>query len=176
MEGLNKRELIFSNEYLVDLNGKQAAIRAGYSPKTAEQMASRLLRKVKVREFIDKLMKKRQEKVGITQERVLQELARIAFFDPKKLFDNEGNPIPITELDDDTAAVIAGLDLKEEYEGYGDERKFVGYTKKIKLSDKNSALNLAMRHLGMLNDNLNLNITEGLADRVARAKGRVNDN
>ena len=142
----------FVTEYLIDLNATQAAIRAGYSAKTAAAQASRLLTNVKVAEAIQAAMKAREQRTGITQDRVLQELARIAFFDPRKLLRDDGSPRPIQELDDDTAAALAGLDVLEEYEGSGEDRVFVGYTKKYKITDKNTALTNAMRHLGMLKD------------------------
>lgn len=153
---LNARQQRFVDEYLIDLNGTQAAIRAGYSPKTANEQAAQLLAKLSVAQEIQKRIKDRQKRTEITQDRVLQELARIAFFDPRRLFDSNGKPIQISELDDDTAAALAGLDVQEEYEGSGEDRVFIGYTKKYKVSDKNTALTNAMRHLGMLNDKMQL--------------------
>ena len=79
----------------------------------------------------------------------MKERARLAFYDPRKLFDANGQPIPIHELDDDTAAALAGLDVLEEYEGTGKDRKFVGYTKKYKLPDKNSSLTALEKIKGM---------------------------
>lgn len=169
---LTARQKKFCDEYLIDLNATQAAIRAGYSKKTAQVISSENLSKPMVKEYLASKMGKREKRTEITQDRVLQELAKIAFFDPKKLFDANGSPIPLHELDDETSAVIAGLDLHEEYEGSGDDRKFVGYTKKIKLLDKNSALSLAMRHLGMLNDKMQLDVQMNLADRVKTARQR----
>lgn len=81
MADLNPKQEAFVREYLVDLNGKQAAIRAGYSPKTAEVQASRLLSHVKVQEAIAAGKQAIAERTGITLERVLEEYARIAFAD-----------------------------------------------------------------------------------------------
>src|SRR5690606_634276 len=80
------------------------------------------------------------------------ELARLAFFDPRRLFNAHGAPIPISELDDDTAAAIAGIEVLEEYEGTGKDRKFIGYTKKYRIVDKNTAITNAMRHLALFKD------------------------
>ena len=91
----------------------------------------------------------RSERVQITQDRVLLEYARLAFFDPRKLFAENGKPKDINELDDDTAAALAGLDVMEEYEGAGESREFVGYTKKYKLANKLGALDSLGKHLGM---------------------------
>lgn len=149
---LTPKQQRFVDEYLNSLNATQAAIKAGYSKKTARSVGSENLSKPDIAAAIQEAMKNRQERTFITQDRVLQELARIAFFDPRKLLDDDGNPIPLSNLDDDTAAAVAGVDLMEEYEGHGKDRVFIGYTKKFKLADKNTALSNAMRHLGMFVD------------------------
>ncbi len=158
---LSERHQRFIDEYLVDLNATQAAIRAGYSAKTAYSQGHELLKHPEVSKAIKAAKKARADRLAITQDRVLQELARIAYFDPRKLFDADGKPIPINELDDDTAAALVGLDVMEEFDGHGEDRVFVGYTKKYKVADKNTALANAMRHLGMLKDGLNLNLPPG---------------
>ena len=76
---LNEKQKRFVSEYIIDLNAKQAAIRAGYSPKTAEVQASRLLSLVKVQTEISKAMEDRGKRTGVTQDRVLAELSAIAF-------------------------------------------------------------------------------------------------
>ena len=162
----------FVDEYLIDLNATQAAIRAGYSAKTAHSQGPRLLDDVGVKELIADAMAKRSESTKITAERVLQELGRVALFDPRRLLNADGSPKPINELDDDTAAVLAGMDIAEEYEGTGDDRRFIGYTKKVKLADKVGALNLAMRHLGMLTDKLEVKDVTTRADRLRLARER----
>jgi len=85
----------------------------------------------------------------LTKERVAREIARISFFDPRKMFAADGRPLAITELDDDTAASIIGLDVLEQYEGSGEDRHLVGMIKKYKIADKNSALDKAAKILGM---------------------------
>jgi len=150
-----KREA-FANQYIIDFNGKQAAIRAGYSKGRAESTASTLLTEPTVQRRIAELQKDRNARVQLTQDRVLQEVMRLAFFDIRKALHPDGSLKAITELDDDTAAAIAGLDLFEEFAGHGDERMQIGWTKKIKLSDKTANLQLLMRHMGMLNDKLRL--------------------
>lgn len=162
----------FVDEYLVDLNATQAAIRAGYSAKTAHSQGPRLLDDVGVKELIADAMAKRSEATKITAERVLQELGRVALFDPRRLLNADGSPRPINELDDDTAAVLAGMDISEEYIGTGEDRRFVGYTKKVKFADKVGALQLAMRHLGMLTDKLEVKDVTTRADRLRQARER----
>lgn len=149
---LSPKQGRFVTEYLKDQNGTQAAIRAGYSARTANEQAARLLAQVSVRTQVDErlaaIRQQVEQQTTITLARVVQELARIALFDPRKFFHENGSPKPITELDDETAAVLAGMDVLEEYRGSGEEREFVGYVKKYKLADKKGALDMLMKHLG----------------------------
>lgn len=146
---LTPKQRRFVDEYLIDLNATQAAIRAGYSPKTANEQGARLLANVSIAKAIQEARDKQQERTEITQDRVLLEYARIAFFDPRKLFRSDGSPKPVEELDTDTAAALAGLEVREEFEGAGENRTFVGYTKKYKLANKLGALDSLAKHLGL---------------------------
>src|SRR4051812_27986220 len=105
-ENLTPKQQRFVEEYLIDLNATQAAIRSGYSPKTACEQGSRLLANVKVQSAIAEGRKKLAEKAGISTERVLKEYGRLAFLDIRKAFDENGNLRPVHELDDDTAAAV----------------------------------------------------------------------
>lgn len=143
---LTPRQEMFVEEYLVDRNATQAAIRAGYSEKTACEQGSRLLANVKVFGEIKRRQKDLQSKLGITHERVLREYARLAFFDPRKLFDEDGNPKHITDLDDDTAAALIGLDVAKEVD---EDTEAITHTKKYKLANKLGALDSLGKHLGL---------------------------
>ncbi len=171
---LTPKQQRFVDEYLVDLNATQAAIRAGYSARTAEQAGSRLLRNVQVVARIQQKNGKRLQKVELTADRVLQEIARIAFFDPRKLFDAAGNPVPIDQLDDDTAAVVAGLDIVIERTS---EDRDGGLTTvhKYRLADKKGALALAMRHLGLLHDKVHVTGQLTLAQLVEAANKQAGE-
>jgi len=147
---LTPKQQRFVDEYLIDLNATQAAIRAGYSEKGAAVTASKLLINAKVQETVQAARQKRASRTEITADRVLTEIARLAFFDIRRLVDNDGKPIPMQELDDDTAAAIAGLDLVEYYEVNDEGKKvFAGWVKKYKLADKKGSLELLGRHLGL---------------------------
>lgn len=165
---LTKKQQLFVEEYLKDLNATQAAIRAGYSAKTAYAIAEKLLRKAEIKQAIQEAMKARSDRTEITQDRVLQELARLAFFDARKMFNGDGSPKAIHELDDDTAAAISGLDVVN----VGNSEIGIGQVLKYKTADKGAALANAMRHLGMFTDKLDVSITGALAERLARAKKR----
>ena len=156
VNGLLPKQAKFIAEYLISGNATKAAIHAGYSPKTAYKIGEENLRKPKIASELAKhqaiLDEKQAESLtamGLTKERVHREIARIAFFDPRKMFAADGRPLAITELDDDTAAVINGLDVLEQYEGQGEDRHMVGLIKKYKVADKNSALEKAAKILGL---------------------------
>lgn len=156
---LTPKQKIFADEYLIDLNATRA-YKVAYprvkNEETAAAAGARLLRNVKVVEYVQKRMDERAQRTEITQDRVLQELAKLGFFDIRKLFDDSGKPLDITGLDDETAACIAGLEVMDVYEGAGEDKEFVGYVKKYKLSDKLKALELIGRHLGMFKDKVEL--------------------
>jgi len=149
----------FVDEYLVDLNATRAAIRAGYSRKTAAVIATKMLRFPNVAAAIKHRIGAREQRTEITQDRVLKELARIAFFDIRKLYDEDGSLKRPTDLSDEAAAVLAGVDVVEMADGAKSHVPM--YTKKAKVFDKTTALTLAMRHLGMLTDKTELTGKDG---------------
>lgn len=152
MTKLTAKQEMFVREYLVDLNATQAALRSGYSAKTARAIGTENLSKPAIGQAIAEAMKNRARRTEITADRVLQELARIAFFDIRRLYRDDGSMKAPHELDDEAAAVLSGVDVTEEFAGSGEDREHVGYTKKARVFDKGAALTLAMRHLGMLKD------------------------
>ena len=169
---LTPKQERFVAEYLVDLNASAAARRAGYSPHRADAMGHENLRKPDIAAAIGAAKAARIERIELTADRVLIELARIAFFDIRKLYREDGSMKAPHELDDDAAAVLAGVDVLEEFSGRGDERTLIGYTKKAKVHDKTGALTLAMRHMGMLKDRLEVEATvKGLRERMRQQKG-----
>lgn len=158
---LTAKQKMFVAEYLVDLNATAAAIRARYSEKTARQIAARLLSNVNIQEAIQEALKGREKRTEITIDKVLKEYARLGFLDPRKFFNADGSPRDITELDDDTAAALAGFEVMEVWEGQGDNRTFVGYLKKYKLVDKKGALDSIGKHLGMFTEKMEITGKDG---------------
>lgn len=151
--GLNPRQRAFVVEYLKDKNATQAYMRVyKATPAVADTNGPRLLGNARVTAEIARLEKQQlaqiQRETGITLERTLREIARVAFFDPRKLFDKDGNPLSLPDLDDDTVAAIAGLDVLEEWQGTGENRTFVGLIKKYKIATKLDGLEKLMKHLG----------------------------
>jgi phage terminase small subunit len=148
MPKITEKQKRFADEFLIDLNGKQAAIRAGYSEKTAEVQASRLLSNAKVQAYIQEQRVKLADKLDLSKERVLLEYSRIGFVDIRKLFNENGSMRKINELDDDTAAAVAAIEIEDLFMGFGEEREQIGFTKKIKLNGKKEALDSICKVLG----------------------------
>lgn len=153
---LTPKQQRFVDEYLVDLNGTQAAIRAGYSQKTAGQIAEKLLKKAEIREAVTAARQKTANKLEITREKVLEEYAKLAFSDPRALFREDGTLKHPTELDDNAAAALAQFEVLEEFDGHGEGRTQIGFTKRVKWSDKRAALDSIARMMGWNEDKLKL--------------------
>lgn len=148
---LRARERRFVDEYLVDLKGEAAAIRAGYSPKTAVVQASRLLRKVHVSAALEAGYKERQKRTGITADSTVRAIAVLAHSDLRKFYDEHGNLKPIHSLPDDLAACIASIEVVKRNLTTGDGKQEFVY--KIKLWNKPQALELLGRHQGLFREN-----------------------
>lgn len=159
--GLNAKQSRFVDEYLIDLNATQAAVRAGYSPRTAQQQGSRLLLDAVIKANLSEKMAKREARTEIKQDRVLQEIALSAFLDPADLFAADGTLLPLDRMPESARRAIAGLEVEETFKGEGKNREWTGYLKKIKLVSKEGTLTLAARHLGMLRDKTELTGPEG---------------
>ncbi len=150
MAKLTAKQQRFVEEYLVDLNATQAAIRAGYSTKTANEQGNRLLVNVSIRTCIDQAIAERSKRTGINQDRVIRELARLAFVNANNVIDIGKATLKEGAIEDDTAA-IASVKVKviPTKEGEGVERE-------IKLTDKIRALELLGKHLGMFTDRVKI--------------------
>ena len=150
----------FCDEYLIDLNATRA-YKVAYpkckKDETANAASSRMLRNVKVQEYISEKQKEIEKRTEVTQDMVIKELAKIAFLDIRKLYTENGQLKNVADIDSDTAGAISSLETLEEYEGYGDDREKIGDTQKVKLLDKTKALELLGKHLGMFND-INVNM------------------
>ena len=143
---MTKKQKRFVEEYLIDLNATQAAIRAGYSPDTAGSIGAENLKKPEIKSRIDKAMAERSRRTGINQDRVLQELARIGFAKITDVVDPETAEIRPDASDDDLACIQS---IKIKLNEFGTERE-------VKLYDKKSALVDLGKHLGLFKDKLEL--------------------
>lgn len=146
---LTPKQQRFVEEYLIDLNATQAAIRAGYSAKTANRIASENLSKPVLQVKIQEAMAERSKRTEITQNRVLEEYARLAFLDPRKFFDDGGYLKKIKDLGGDEAAALSLIEIDVTTI----EKDIETTTVKIKFLDKTKSLNGLAKHLGLFREN-----------------------
>ena len=144
---MTKKQKRFCEEYLIDLNATQAAIRAGYSPDTAKAIGCENLTKPDIRAHIDRAMAERSRRTGVNADRVVQELAKIAFVNATDVIDPKTATVKEDALPEDTAA-IRSVKVKT----FGED----GLEREIKMADKLRALEMLGRHLGMFKDKLEL--------------------
>lgn len=148
---LNARQERFAREYLIDLNATQAAIRAGYAPKTAGTQGDRLRRNVAIAAFIDAHRVGNSDKLKLTRERVIEEMARVGLLDVRKAFTDQGDLRHIHNLDDDTAAAVASIEVVSVVKGNGADA-IVDHVHKIKFHDKMRALSDLGKHFAIFED------------------------
>ena len=160
---LRGKQQRFVDEYLVDRNATQAAIRAGYSAKTATVIGAENLTKPNIQEAIKLGEAEIAERTKITQDMVIKELAKIGFSNMLDYITitNGGDPVTdFSALTRDQAAAISEITVEEYTEGRGDDARNVKRTK-FKLSDKRSALVDMGRHLGMFKDKVEITGANG---------------
>lgn len=150
--GLTEKQKAFCEEYIIDFNGTQAAIRAGYSKKTASVTAAENLVKPNIQAYIQQLTAKRSKRTEITADNVLKEIARLAFSDIRETFSEQGNLINPKNMGDDMAAAVQSVDIVTTYEKDENGDSVPIQTRKIKLADKTRNLELLAKHLGLLMD------------------------
>lgn len=153
MTKLTEKQQRFVDEYLIDLNATQASIRAGYSVKTANEQGSQNLAKLSIQQAIAEQMAERSKRTGINQDRVVLELAKIAFVKMTDIVDSQGRIKSDASADD--LACIESVKYKESESDTGSSVE-----REVKIASKLKALELLGKHLGMWNDKLDVNITQ----------------
>ena len=163
---LTDKQQRFVDEYLIDLNATQAAIRAGYSAKTADQQGSRLLANVKVKQAVAEKQAQRSKRTGVNQDRVVLELAKVAFAKMTDIVDSNGRIKEDASPDD--LACIESIKYKESDNEYGGSVE-----REVKIASKLKALELLGKHLGMWSDKFNVTVekSEKLDDIISQLGG-----
>jgi phage terminase small subunit len=159
--------MAFVAEYLKTNELAASAIKAGYAPKYAGTIANRLIQKSQVSELIRQEKDAALKRAGVELTRALLEVAKIAYHDPRKLYRADGTLKEPSEWDDDTAAAIAQVEVFESFEGTGNKRRVIGHTKKVRAWDKKAALELLLKHLGALKENIIFPDADGNPQNVA---------
>ncbi len=169
---LTPKQEMFVREYLVDLNATQAAIRAGYSAKTADVQASRLLGNVQIARAIQAGMDKRAANVEITAEEVLGEIKKLALSDIRDIFDENGRLLPVHMLPDHVAKSVSSIEVVTTRIP-GSDPVEVEHTSKIRFWDKRGSLELLGKHLKLFTERVELNVGDELADKLQEARARA---
>jgi len=162
---LTPKQRVFADRYLANnFNATEAyisAFGAGKSKAASAVSASKLLKNAKVARYISQKQDDISQDSAIDAKRVLQEIAKIAFLDPRKLLNSDGSVKQISELDDDAAASIAGFEVCELFDGQGEQKHAYGLSKKVKQADKLRALEMLGKHLKLFTDKSELSGPDG---------------
>lgn len=149
---LSTKQKRFVEEYLVDPNATQAAIKAGYKPTHADRTGPKMLGNVGIQAAIEIGRKAMAARCEIKADELTMQYKRLGFSDPRKMFAADGTPKGIHELDDDTAASIAGFEVEQDIEetetAKGKKVKTVTRTMKVKFADKKGALDSLGKRIG----------------------------
>lgn len=145
---LNAKQDMFCREYLIDLNATQAAIRAGYSEKTANEQGARLLANVSVQSRISELKTERSDRIGIDADYVLRRLAEIDQMDVLDILNDDGGIKPISKWPKVWRTTLSGLDINTSITNF-DETTTENILKKIKWPDKVKNLELLGKHINV---------------------------
>lgn len=154
----------------------QAAIAAGYSPKTAHSQGSRLLKKAEVQAKIQQLLDAQQKRTLIDKDRVLMELYRIATCDIGQAFDKNGNLLPLEEMPEDVRRSISAIKISTmpaAVDAKGNVEEEGSTITEVKFWSKPDTLRDIGRHFKMFVDKVEMTSTEDRAARLAKARARV---
>lgn len=174
---LTAKQQAFVLEYLVDLNASQAAIRAGYSKRTAGQIGDENLKKPQIAQAIREAMNSRNERVKVNADYVLNRLVEIDQLDVLDILRDDMSFKPLSEWPKGWRQYLVGFDIAEMFEGQGEDRSMVGLMKKIKWPDKVKNLELLGKHVAVsaFREQVEVNVTHTLSERMAKARERTSN-
>lgn len=165
----NARHEAFAQALAKGQPASEAYVTAGY--KSSRSAASRLSTNVNVEARVRELVRVGAEKATIDIARTLQELVRVGLSDVRRLFDENGNLKSVYELDDEIAAAVASVEVVKK-PGTRDEDGESDHVHKIRLWDKNTALDKIAKHLGMLTEKHEHSVSDPLAELMREVSGR----
>lgn len=169
-KSLTMKQKRFIDEYLIDFCGAAAARRAGYSKNTANEIAYENLMKPDILAEIQNRAKRLSDESGITVERWFREVGRIAFFDIRKVFNEDGQIMEPRDWDDDTAGAIASLEIVERRTVRDEDGAIVKErVKRIKALDKKAALDMLGKYFKVLTNKVEIGETDKFAKAIAKA-------
>lgn len=167
---LTPKQRRFILEYLLDGNATQAAVRAGYSARTAHQQGYEQLQRPEVKSAIEAAESRRLAKVEAKGEKVLAELAHAAYSDPINLFRTDYTLKALEEMEPAMRRCIKSIEFEELFDGKGEDKFKAGRVVKITLWDKTKSLELLGRNQKLFTDKVEHSASESLADLLTRAR------
>ncbi len=148
MMALTKKQRLFVDEYLIDLNATQAAIRAGYSTRRAAEIGYQLLQRPEVAQAIQAAMAERSKRTEVEADYVIRRLREIDEMDVLDILEDDGSFRSIRDWPKAWRQFLSGIEIAELFEGRGDDRRIAGVLRKVKWPDKLRNLELLSRHVG----------------------------
>ncbi|MBH8654844.1 terminase small subunit [Pseudomonas aeruginosa] len=145
---LTKKQRLFVDEYLIDLNATQAAIRAGYSTRRAAEIGYQLLQRPEVAQAIQAAMAERSKRTEVEADYVIRRLREIVEMDVLDILEDDGSFRSIRDWPRAWRQFLSGIEIAELFEGRGDDRRIAGVLRKVKWPDKLRNLELLSRHVG----------------------------
>ncbi|TEI52309.1 terminase small subunit [Pseudomonas aeruginosa] len=145
---LTKKQRLFVDEYLLDLNATQAAIRAGYSTRRATEIGYQLLQRPEVAQAIQAAMAERSKRTEVEADYVIRRLREIDEMDVLDILEDDGSFRSIRDWPRAWRQFLSGIEIAELFEGRGDDRRIAGVLRKVKWPDKLRNLELLNRHVG----------------------------
>ncbi|EMM7151726.1 terminase small subunit [Pseudomonas aeruginosa] len=145
---LTKKQRLFVDEYLIDLNATQAAIRAGYSIRRATEIGYQLLQRPEVAQAIQAAMAERSKRTEVEADYVIRRLREIDEMDVLDILEDDGSFRSIRDWPRAWRQFLSGIEIAELFEGRGDDRRIAGVLRKVKWPDKLRNLELLSRHVG----------------------------
>ncbi len=164
-EKLDARQQRFIDEYMVDFNNTNAAIRAGYSPRSANETGARLIASDSIRAHVDRRLAEASKRTGVNELRIVRELARISFAIPSNALDGDNNILDSASEDD--KAAIQSIKVKKTVGKNGTTTE-----REVRFYDKNKSLELLMRHAGMLIERKQVDVHQTIETMTSEERER----
>lgn len=168
---MNAKQALFVAEYRKDLNATQAAIRAGYSAKTAASQGERLLRNAEIAAAVAEKTQQQLDRADLTADRVLEEMRRLGFSNVQDLFDEHGDLRPIHLLTREQAACISSLEVVMKNATSGDGK--IDRVLKIKIWDKPKVMEMLGKHFALLTERVHHTADDQLIDALLAGRQRA---
>lgn len=178
-KNLSQKQKLFVKYYLIDLNGTQAALKAGYAEKSAHTTADRYIHGRKggehVKKAIDEAMAARAKKVDIDAEYVLKQLGQMQKALISEIINDSGSLKDVSEWPEIWQRMVVSVDVFEEYDGSGKDKVLIGYTKRVKLMDRARIMEMLGKHVNVkaFSEQHDVTVKGSIGQRIMDARKRA---